>query len=425
MTAEDIKRIGSGAHPMVDLEAPRSEAPRARAFSAKAKYKILQSCSSRSWGGLEMQALLECTQLKARGHDVTLLCTPKSRLEEEANRAHIETLSLELRASTYPMALGAIRRFLTREGSEIIHAQISQDLPALVGAAVFIPASPPIVLTKRVGSFISKRDPFHRWLYRHVSLVVAISEVIRRNIIDTCPIDAKRVVTLFDGVDLERFNPSRVNSTALRRDLGLSEFDVVIGMVGRFSPGKGHEEFLEAAGMIHSKLPEIKFLVVGEPSYGEQEYGKKVRERARALAAEGVVIFTGFRADIPEVMAALDILAFPSHAEAFGDVLIEAMAMNLPVVSTNCDGVLDIVIDGETGIQIPPRDARALANALMQLIHDEQLRRTLGESGRRRVEKIFDLKRRTETMERLYAWVLSRMPNSAVPVECVSAKSVA
>lgn len=421
MTSDDIKRIGRGAHLMVDLKTLRNDVPGTRAF--KAKYKILQSCSSRSWGGLEMQALLECTQLKARGHDVTLLCAPKTRLEEAANRACVETLPLELRASKYPFALGVLRRFLTRRGTEIIHAQISHDLAVLVAAAAFIPTSPPIVLTKRVGSFISKRDPFHRWLYRHVSLVVAISEVIRKNVLDTCPIDTNRVVTLFDGVDLDWFSLGRVDPTAVRRELGLGERDFVIGMVGRFSPGKGHEEFLEAASMIHSSLPEIKFLVVGEPSYGEQEYGRRIYQRAKPLEAEGVVIFSGFRADIPDVMAALDILAFPSHAEAFGDVLIEAMAMKLPVVSTNCDGVLDIVIDGETGTQVPPRDARALANALMQLIQDEQRRRVFGEAARRRVEKLFDLKQRTETMEGLYARVLNPMSKSAVPAEAVHAKS--
>jgi glycosyltransferase involved in cell wall biosynthesis len=422
MTADDIKRIGSGTHQMLEAKAAEGEVSGGRVVNSRAKYTILQSCSSRSWGGLEMQALLECSQLKARGHNVTLLCSPKSRLEGEANRAGIETLPLELRASNYPRALGVLRRFLTNRGTEIIHAQISQDLAVLVAAAVFVPTSPRIVLTKRVGSFISKRDLFHRWLYRHVSLVVAISEVIRKNVLDTCPVDSSRVVTLFDGVDLDRFDPGRVDPMKVRRELGLEEHDLVIGMVGRFSPGKGHEEFIEAARMIHSSLPEIKFLVVGEPSYGEEEYGKGLLESAKPLTAEGVVTFNGFRTDIPEVMAALDVLAFPSHAEAFGDVLIEAMAMKLPVVSTNCDGVLDIVIDGETGIQIPPRDAHSLADALMQLIQDEERRRLFGEAGRRRVEKIFDLKRRTETMEGLYAQVLSCKSCSAVPAEAVNAK---
>jgi glycosyltransferase involved in cell wall biosynthesis len=360
-----------------------------------------------------MQVVVECAGLKRRGHEIALLCHPKSRLEQEARRVGIETVPLELRATSYPLALGTLRRFFTRRRIEIVHAQLSQDLSALVPAAIFIPRPPRIVLTKKVGSFISKKDAFHRWLYRHVSLVIAISEVIQKNVVDTCPIDPDRVVTLFDGVDLERFDPDRVHRMAFRKEMGLREDEFVIGMVGRFSPGKGHEEFIDAASMIHSRSPKIKFVVVGEPSHGEDDYGKSVYERGKTLADKGAMIFTGFRTDIPEVMAGLDILAFPSHAEAFGDVLIEAMAMKLPVVSTNCDGVIEIVVNGETGIQVPPRDPRALSNALVRLIQDEQLRKSLGEAGRRRVEKIFDLKQRTDTLERLYARVLDRTSNLA------------
>jgi glycosyltransferase involved in cell wall biosynthesis len=133
------------------------------------------------------------------------------------------------------------------------------------------------------------------------------------------------------------------------------------------------------------------------------------------------VTFCGFRADIPEVMASMDILAFPSHAEAFGDVLIEAMAMKLPVVSTNCDGVLDIVIDGETGIHVPPRDAQSLADALIVLIQDDERRRLFGEAGRKRVERLFDLRLRTEKMEELYARVLKSAVSLAVQPKTVDA----
>lgn len=115
-------------------------------------------------------------------------------------------------------------------------------------------------------------------------------------------------------------------------------------------------------------------------------------------------------------MATFDILAFPSHAEAFGDVLIEAMAIELPVVSTNCDGVLDIVVDGETGIQVPPKDGKALADGLIKLIQDERLRRKLGATGRKRAEEIFNLKRRTERMEELYARVLGRSSEAVAHV---------
>jgi glycosyltransferase involved in cell wall biosynthesis len=92
------------------------------------------------------------------------------------------------------------------------------------------------------------------------------------------------------------------------------------------------------------------------------------------------------------------------------------MAMKVPIVSTNCDGVIEIVVDKETGIQVPPRDAHALSDALVRLIQDEQLRRRLGEAGRRRVEKMFDLRQRTNALEKLYARVLDRTSDMATAV---------
>ena len=383
-----------------------SRMPMETPFIDRNRYRILQSCTSRSWGGLEMQALIESTELRDRGHDLTLLCSPKSRLEEEAKRVDLRTLPLELGTAAYPLALGNLRRFLIRNEVEVVQAQLSQDLKILVPAATFISNPPAIILTKRVGSFITKKDPFHRWLYRHVSLVIAISEVIRKNVLDTCPIDPERVVKLFDGVDLKRFDRRRIDRMAVRREFGLSDRELVVGLVGRFSPGKGHEEFIQAAKVIHSRFPEIKFLVVGEPSFGEEVFGENIQELAQPLRNKRVMTFTGYRADIPEVMAGLDILAFPSHAEAFGDVLIEAMAMGLPVVSTNCDGVVEIVVNGETGIQVPPKDASALAEALMKLIQDEPLRKLFGHAGRRRAERVFNLEARTDRVEELYADLL-------------------
>ncbi len=373
----------------------------------KNRYRVLQSCSSRSWGGLEMQAIVVCMELVKRGHDVTLLCSPKSRLEEEATHVGIRVFPLEIRNSSYPLSLGALRRRLLEDEIDIVHSQLSHDLKILVPAAVFIPDPPPIVLTKRIGSSIRKKDPFHRWLYRHVSLIIAVSEVIRKNVVETCPIDPSRVMTIFDGVDLKRFDPDRVDARSVRRELGLRDQDPVVGMVGRFTPGKGHEEFIEAAEFIHRQSPNVKFLIVGDASFGEEAYANGIRELGRGLAEKGILTFAGFRSDIPEIMGAMDILAFPSHAEAFGDVLIEAMAMELPVVSTNCDGVLDIVVDGETGIQVPPRNGRALAEGLIHLIENEELRRTFGGAGRKRAEEVFSLDRRTDKIEKLYSSLLS------------------
>jgi glycosyltransferase involved in cell wall biosynthesis len=125
----------------------------------------------------------------------------------------------------------------------------------------------------------------------------------------------------------------------------------------------------------------------------------------------GSLTFAGYRSDIPQVMASFDILAFPSHAESFGVVLIEAMAMGKAVVSTDCDGVLDIVVDGETGIMVPARDGPALARGLERLLRDRTLRVRMGVAGRKRVELLFDQEVQITRLEDVYTALLSREPD--------------
>jgi len=240
-----------------------------------------------------------------------------------------------------------------------------------------------------------------------VDRVLAISEVIHKNVLDTTPITPDRVLTLHDAIDTNVFSLQQADRQKVRKELGLDNDIVLIGFVGRFSPGKGHEELLEAARIISRTAENAHFLIVGEASRGEQRYEQKIMSLSRSLGIEKAVTFAGFREDIPDVMAAFDIFAFPSHAESFGVVLIEAMAMERPVVSTNCDGVLDIVVDGETGLYVQPRRADELAVALMQLIADPLLRDQMGKAGRKRVEELFDQRKQISTLEGIYEELLS------------------
>ncbi len=363
---------------------------------------ILQTCFSASWGGLELQALEISKQLKSRAHRVWLACVRGSRLEEAGRAADLNVVPLNIRGYVHPLIIAKLARFVSREGIDIIHCQHSKDIATIVPAKKLSGERCPIILSKRVGSYVQKKDLLHQFTYANVDRVLAISEVIRKNVVETTPVPPERVMTLHDAVDTEAFSPSRVSKHRVRREFGIDDETLVVGFVGRFSPGKGHEEFLEAASILNNKYGNIRFLVVGEASYGEQTYEQRIRSMGRALKLDGVLTFTGFRKDVPDLMAAFDIFAFPSHAEAFGVVLIEAMAMERPVVSTNCDGVLDIVVDGETGIYVNPRNAQQLADAIERLGTDPELRLSMGKAGRRRVEEMFDQRKQITRIEEIY-----------------------
>jgi glycosyltransferase involved in cell wall biosynthesis len=375
-----------------------------------APLNILQTCFSPSWGGLEIQALELSRRLLRRGHRVLLSCLPSTPLAREAERSGVPLLLHNVRGYVHPFVIARLASELRRNEIEMIHCQHSRDIATVVPATLLSGGRRHVLLSKRVGSAITKKDFFHRLTHRHISRVLAISEAIHANVLATLPVDPERIVTLHDAVDTDEFSPRPGDRPAIKSSFGFSKDSLLVGFVGRFSPGKGHEELLQAAASLKPDFPEVRYLVVGEASFGEEAYAGRIRQLALTLGVADVVKFAGFRKDIPQVMQAFDLFAFPSHAESFGVVLIEAMAVGLPAVSTNCDGVLDIMVEGETGLMVPPKNANELARALRILLEDSAVRAQMGFAARRRVVELFDQQKQIERLEQIYADVLSSPP---------------
>jgi glycosyltransferase involved in cell wall biosynthesis len=257
-------------------------------------------------------------------------------------------------------------------------------------------------VTKHIGTSKAKRDFLHRWLYQRVDYLIAISEVIRQNLIATHPISASQVGVVHHGIDLHDFFQASRARDALREELGFSRDQIVFGIIGRLQIGKGYLEFLEMAHQIGRLRPRARFLMVGEATRGEPEEANLILNKIEHPQLRPIVKWVGFRKDVPRLLAAMDVFVFPSHAEAFGLVLIEAMAAGKPVISSNCDGVLEIVRHGETGFLVAPRDVAALTEAAERLLQDEALRQKMGEAGRRLAAEAFSVERTLENIEALY-----------------------
>lgn len=354
-----------------------------------------------------MQAIEISRRLHELGHHVWLGAPEHTRLFTEASRYPFHLLPLNVTGYAHPVLIWRLSRFLRDQAIHIVHCQHSRDLATAVPAQHLSGRHCPLLLSKRVGSYITKRDLLHRYTYGRLQRVLAISDVIHRNVIATTPVAPAKVQTFHDAVDLTLFDPAKTDRQAVRQSLGIEESTPLFGFVGRFSPGKGHEELIEAVALLKKEGLVFHLAIVGEASHGEEAYAAGIRTMAHKHGLDEIVTFLGFRAEIPSVMAAFDILVFPSHAESFGVVLIEAMAMTLPVVATNCDGVVDIVVNGETGIMVPPKDGRRLAEGMRQLVGDVPLRKRMGIAGRKRVEELFDQKKQIDRLEDLYEELLA------------------
>jgi len=352
--------------------------------------KVLYSCMSKSWGGLEMFTLTSIQQLLKRNISVELICAEDSRIQIEANNMGIMLHPVKASGYFHPITTFKLSLLVRNNNYSLVHTQASKDLWLLVPALFLANSKIPLFLTKQVGSFIIKKDYLHKILYKRVSKIFAISTAIQKNVIDTTPVKSEYVLIVPNGIDIKRFNPEQIDSKKVREEFNIKPEEIVIGMLARFTPGKGHEEFLWAANELNKEYDNLRYLIVGEPSRGETVYANKINQLADEYNLKNM-IFTGFREDTPEVLAALDIFAFPSHSEAFGIALVEAMAMKKPTVCSNAEGVLDIAVHNQTAYLFENKNAIDLKSKLKLLIDSRETRNKFGENARKRVLEQFDV----------------------------------
>lgn len=365
--------------------------------------KILFSCLSKSWGGMEMITLTEIKQLIGRNQNVELLCINESRIHIEANSLGIIIHPIKIYGKVHPFASVRASTIIKDGHYDVIHTHASKDLWVLVPALAYIKSHTPLVLTKHVGSYIIKKDFLHQKLYKRVNKIFAISNAIRKNLIETLPVDDSNVLLLHNGIDTGVFDPAKSHRQKIRDEFNIKDNELLIGMLARFSPGKGHEEFIKAAAILNQKNNHLKFVIVGEASRGEDEYANSIKEYAYKNIPG--IIFTGYRSDTPDILSAMDIFVFPSHSESFGIALAEALACGVPSVCSNSEGVPDIAIDNETSFFFETKNYNDLVEKVQTLISSDELRTKFAGASRKRAVECFDITNHTDRLLSYYELV--------------------
>jgi glycosyltransferase involved in cell wall biosynthesis len=228
-----------------------------------------------------------------------------------------------------------------------------------------------------------------RWAYSGASAVIAVSDETCRAIVDL-GVSPARVKTIKNGIFIRKFLPSSPHARALvRRELGLGEDSVVISLVARLCEIKGQSLLMKAARELPCRELKLRFLFVGK----DQEQGGLYEAYLKRLAGEyglsDCVIFTGHRDDIADVLAAIDVTVLPSNADWCPISILESMAARKPVVATATTGACEILEDGISGLIVPIGDPHALAEALLRLVKDSNLRASLAANAYERVSSQF------------------------------------
>lgn len=300
-------------------------------------------------------------------------------------------------------AIRELAAYLRRHEIDLVHAHMFRA--EVVGTRAALAAGTPVIMATVHSSRV--RSP------EDVATLAELTPAMDRLIVPSAAIEAKvraegrgaaDFATIPNGVDLSRFE-GPAPACALRHQFGIPHGAVLVGVVARLEPEKGHRHLVAAWPAVVARAPNAWLAIVGEGSESEA-----VRAQAAALpaTARDRIVFTGRRDDVSAVTGDLEIAVLPSLREAQGISILEAMARRRPVVASAVGGIPEVVTDGLDGLLVPPGDSAALADAIVRLATSSDLRRRLGEAGYATVAERFSIDAQVRRIEELYDEELAR-----------------
>jgi len=340
--------------------------------------------------------------LSGRGHRVAIVSRPDGEVAVRAKDRGLEFLPLPLK---HEFDLGSARRLARiydARAVDVVHVHKGIAHSVALFGTLFSKRRPVIVVNRGVSFPL---DVFNRVKF-HARLggVVTVCEDIKKVIVASGRIPAERVHVIYAGVDLSVFDPRRADGVKVRREWGVASDRTLLVQVGA-REWKGWRDLLSGAALLSKEFPKLVTAVV---ACKDETQKADVKAVARALGIADAVVPVGFRSDMPDVLMAADVVADMSY-EGLGitGTLREAMALGKPVIGSSAGGNPELVVDGESGLLVPPRDPRALAAALRRLLTDGPLRERLALAGHERVAKSFSSEVRLDRIEALYARLLA------------------
>ncbi len=353
--------------------------------------------TARTWRGGQNQVLTTVLGLRSLGHRTLLVAHSNGELRRRAEEG-LDLVSLAPKTEMDLSAAWRLSRVLKQLTPDIVHAHDPHGV-AMAGLALSMSTrfpKPPLVAARRV-DFHLRGSSLSRWKYRQVDCFICASEAIRQMLISDGVAPA-RTVTVHEGIDLEHVDAA--TAASLHEELWLPHHAPIVGNVAALVPHKGQRHLVEAARIVLPQVPDARFVIAGEG-----ELRPALERQIKEHHLEKHVVLAGFRPDVLALHKAFDIFVMSSITEGLGTSLLDAMAAGKPVVATRAGGIPEVVVDGETGFLVPPRDHAAMATAIVKLLKDGGLRRTMGDAGRTRACSRFSAERMVKDTLHVYARV--------------------
>jgi glycosyltransferase involved in cell wall biosynthesis len=304
--------------------------------------------------------------------------------------------AVRLLAEELPAALRLVR-VMRREQADVLH--LGNGLRANFDGvlACLLTRTPCVVHVKGFEKY-SDRE---RWVAPRVDALVSMTQAVEDHCVRS-GVRGRRMQVIYDALDESAFAPQR-SAALVRAELGIENGAPVLGVIGNIQEWKGQAVLVEAMARVVATVPKARALIVGGVHRAGKLYNDQLRQRIRELDLEQSLSITGFRTDVADVINALDVVVHTSvRAEPFGRVILEGMLLGKPVVASAAGGVPELITEGETGFLAPPGDPAQLAERLIPLLQDAQLRRRLGGQAQAWARERFSLSRHVDEMTALY-----------------------
>lgn len=350
------------------------------------KKKLMELCLSPDLGGLELY-MARCFKALDDVFDVISVVNPDGKLRNyfEDTPYRVETL----KKKSNLLMFGAARKLaklIDKEGIDIIHLHWTKDLPIAVLATVLSKRKPKLVQSRHMVMTRFKNDFYHRFLYKHIDLMLAVTKQVAEQIKKYVPEKIRpQVKVLYPGADV----PALLNEQALeafKKEHGMtSAFNV--GMVGRIEEAKGQYLLIDAIAKLQADGVDAEAYFVGHAM--QEEYLQKLEKLAEANAVLEKVHFLGFLSDPVHFMQACDVIVLATEAETFGLVLVEAMMAGTAVIGSNRGGPLEIIDDGENGLLFESMSSQSLSQKLSSIYGNKDMKKRLSANGKEKAEKLF------------------------------------
>jgi glycosyltransferase involved in cell wall biosynthesis len=359
--------------------------------------KVLHVETGRHFLGGPQQVIYLINALRERGHENILVCPPDSGIDTVARQAGIRVQNLFCAGDLDLPFAYRLSQFLKEEAPDIVHCHSRRGADLLGGLAASL-ADVPAVVSRRVDNTEMRilADLRYRPFRKVVAISEAIAEVLRRH-----DIDEDRIVVIRSAVDAGAF-AGQPDCTAFRQEFGIDEGVFTMAAAGQLIPRKGYRFLLQAVSELMLTHPQFRLIIFGEGFLNSQ-----LRAQAAWLGLGDAVQFVGYRDDLDSFIGCFDLFAHPASAEGLGVAALKAAAAGVPVVGCEAGGMSESVLDGVTGLLVPPEDADALHEGIATLIDDDELRIRMAAAGRERMQNEFSIDTMADKHVALYESVLN------------------